>query len=310
MRRPNLLLIPALVLFLPLWLGAQQLPLPGMIRTTDHLWNPALAGHPGEWGAHANYQQSWLGFDGAPVTAIAGGQVNLQKQNMALAGDILYDKTGPLSFAGLAVAYKYQFNIAFLDDDDRLSIGILGTLGQRRYDPTQAKLSDSADPLVTGSSGGQFDVNAGVGVIYRTVADDDLDKSHFFLGMAANQLVPANLSFNDASPYGQRVHANAVLGWRTARYLWFDHTFWLNYADSRLYNLGYQFRIENPDVFWAGLNLNTSLNFGLETGVILDGDWINADQFRIGALAAYNIGANGSNQGFSLMANFEIVKAF
>ena len=92
--------------------------------------------------------------------------------------------------------------------------------------------------------------------------------------------------------------------------LYFDHTFWLNYADASLFNLGYQFRIENPDAFWAGLNLNSSLNFGLETGVILDGSWANADQFRIGALATYNVGATGSNQGFSLAVNFELVKSF
>ena len=295
---------------LPLLVQAQQLPLPGMIRTTDCLWNPALAGHPGEWGAHANYQQSWLGFDGAPVTGIVGGSINLEDYRMGLAADILYDQTGPLRFTGLAVAYKYQFNIGFLDDDDRLSIGILGNLGQRRYDPSQAKVSDQVDPLLTGDAGSQFNVNAGAGILYRTVADDDLDESHFFVGLGANQLVPYNLSFNDASPYGNRIHANAVLGWRTGRYLYFDHTFWLNYADVNLYNLAYQFRIENPDVFWAGLNLNSSLNFGLESGVILDGSWANADQFRIGALGMYNIGVNGSNQGFSFAVNFELVRSF
>lgn len=295
---------------LPLLVQAQQLPLPGMLRTTDYLWNPALAGHPGEWGAHANYQQSWLGFDGAPVTGIVGGSINLEDYRMGLAADILYDQTGPLRFTGLAVAYKYQFNIGFLDDDDRLSIGILGTLGQRRYDASQAKVSDQVDPLLTGDAGSQFDFNAGAGIVYRTVADDDLDDSHFFVGLGAGQLVPSNLSFNDASPYGNRVHANAVLGWRTAKYLYFDHTFWLNYADINLYNLGYQFRIENPDVFWAGLNLNSSLNFGLESGVILDGSWANADQFRIGALGTYNIGVNGANQGFSFAVNFELVRSF
>ncbi|MCF8237989.1 MAG: PorP/SprF family type IX secretion system membrane protein [Saprospiraceae bacterium] len=299
-----------LVLTLPLCLAAQQLPLPGMIRTTDYLWNPAMAGHPGEWGAHANYQQSWLGFDGAPVTALVGGAVNMKKFNMALAGDILFDQTGPLRFTGISVAYKYQFNPGLLDDDDRFSIGLLGTLGQRRYDASQAKVSDQIDPLLTSDAGSQFDFNAGAGILYRTVADDDLDKSHFFVGVAASQLIPTNLSFNDASPYGNRIHGNAVLGWRTARYLYFDHTLWLNYADAKLFNLGYQFRIENPDAFWAGLNLNSSLNFGLESGVILDGSWANADQFRIGALASYNIGANGSNQGFSFAANFELVKLF
>ncbi len=299
-----------LALAFPFSLVAQQLPLPGMIRTTDYLWNPAMAGHPGEWGAHANYQQSWLGFEGAPVTALVGGAVNLEDYNMALAGDILFDQTGPLRFTGLSIAYKYQLNPGFLDDDDRVSFGILATLGQRRYDPSQAKVSDQIDPLLTGDAGGQFDVNAGAGILYRTVADDDLDESHFFVGMAASQLIPTSLSFNEASPYGNRVHGNAVLGWRTANYLYFDHTFWLNYADANLFNLGYQFRIENPDAFWAGLNLNSSLNFGLETGVILDGSWANADQFRIGALAAYNVGATGSNQGFSLAANFELVKLF
>lgn len=308
MTRSLILLVALLVI--PAFLVAQQLPLPGMIRTTDYLWNPALAGHPGEWGAHANYQQSWLGFEGAPITALVGGTMNWKKKNMALAGDILFDQTGPLRFTGLSVAYKYQLNPGFLDDDDRISFGILGTLGQRRYDATQAKVSDQVDPLLTGEAGGQFDFNAGAGILYRTVPDDDLDEDHFFAGFAASQLIPTKLSFNDASPYGNRVHGNAILGWRTANYLYFDHTFWLNYANASLFNLGYQFRIENPDAFWAGLNLNSSLNFGLETGVILDGSWANADQFRIGALATYNVGATGSNQGFSLAVNFELVKLF
>ena len=110
-----------------------------MIRTTDYFWNPALAGHPGEWGAHANYQQSWLGFEGAPITALVGGTMNWKKKNMALAGDILFDQTGPLRFTGLSVAYKYQLNPGFLDDDDRISFGILGTLGQRGMMPLRPR---------------------------------------------------------------------------------------------------------------------------------------------------------------------------
>lgn len=298
-----------LPLFLVLLLQGQQIPLPGMLRTTDYLWNPALAGHPGAWGAHATYNQQWVGFDGAPITAIVGGHMNFHRDRMALAGDIIYDATGPLTFAGLAVAYKYQINPVLFSDNDRLSFGILGTLGQRRYDATKARVSDSFDPLLNGEAASSFDVNAGAGILYRSVPDDRLHRSHFFAGFGASRLVPNTLSLDNA-PFGNRIHGNAVLGWRHARYLYLDHTLWLNYADAGLYNLGYQFRIENPDAFWAGLNLNSNFTVGLESGLILDGEWLQAEQFRIGILAAYNAGRLGTHQGFSYGINFEVVKGF
>ena len=245
-----------------------------------------------------------------PVTALVGGHVNFDRYNMGLAADIMYDATGPLTFTGASIAYKYQISPGIFNDDDRISFGILGIIGQRRYDATQAQVSDINDPLLTGDASSQMDFNAGVGILYRSVADDDLDEPHFFIGLAANRLLPTSLSFNDASPYGNRIHGNAVVGWRTGRYFFFDHTFWTNYADASIYNIGYQFRMENPDAFWAGLNLNTNLTFGLESGIILDGSWANADQFRIGALAGYNIGRYGSNQGFSFAVSFELVDPF
>ncbi len=307
--KKSLYILPLLV-FITSNVWGQQIPLPGTIRATDHLWNPAFAASVGQWGAHATYNQQWLGFDGAPVTGIVGGHMSFDDNRMGLAGDIIYDATGPLTFVGVSVAYKYQINPAILGDHDRLSFGILGSIGQRRFDATRSKVSDSVDPLLSGETASTMDFNAGAGIMYRTVPDNRLYKSHFFIGAGASRLLPYNLSFNDASPYGNRLHGNAVLGWRSANALYLDHTLWFNYADASLYNLGYQFRVENPDVFWAGLNLNTNFSFGLETGMILDGSWLNAEQFRIGALALYNIRPNGSNQGFSLGINFELVKEF
>jgi type IX secretion system PorP/SprF family membrane protein len=294
---------------LPLLGFGQQIPLPGVLRTTDYLWNPALAGHPGAWGAHATYNQQWLGFDGAPVTGIVGGHRNFHRDRMALAGDIIYDATGPLTFAGLAIAYKYQINPVIFSDHDRLSFGILGTLGQRRFDGSRSKVSDAVDPLLSGEAASSFDVNAGAGILYRSVPDNRLYKSHFYAGLGASRLVPTRLALDNA-PFGNRIHGNAVLGWRHARDLYLDHTMWLNYADGSLYNLAYQFRLENPDAFWAGLNLNSNFTIGLETGLILDGGWLQAEQFRIGALAAYNAGRLGTYQGFSFGIHFEVVKDF
>ena len=45
----------------------------------------------------------------------------------------------------------------------------------------------------------QFNVNAGAGILYRTVADDDLDEVTLLRRTGCqSQLVPYNLSFNDA----------------------------------------------------------------------------------------------------------------
>lgn len=290
-------------------LCGQQLPLPGVVRVTDHLWNPAFTGQSGPWGAHATYAQQWIGFDGAPVTAIVGGHKHLDGDRMAVGANMMYDVTGPVSFAGLAIAYKYQINPNLFTDQDRLAFGILGTLGMRRYDPTTARVNDVQDPLLSGEAVGSFDVNAGVGILYRTVPDNRLYKSHFYAGLGASKLIPNKLSFGETS-YGNRIHANAVAGWRTARDLYLDHIFWLNYADADLFNVSYQFRLENPDVFWAGLLMNSNLTFGIESGMILDGSWLQAEQFRIGAMASYSLGKFGTYQGFNLGINFELVKEF
>lgn len=297
-----------LLLLLPILVEAQQIPLPGILRTTDYLWNPAFAGSPGRWGGHASYNQQWIGFEGAPVTTLVGGHVNFKDYGMGLAADIIYDATGPLTFAGLAFAYRYQINPGLFTDEDRLSFGLSGVLGQRRFDPTRAKVSDANDPYLSGEAATSLDVNAGAGILYRTVTEDRLHRSHFFAGLGVSRLIPNQLMLNSSVPFGNRIHGNAVAGWRTARDLYFDHTMWVLWADPNLYNVSYQFKVESPEVFWAGLNLSTNFNFGLESGVILDGSWINADEFRIGAMANYHVAPSGAGQGLSMGIYFEVVR--
>lgn len=303
-------LIILLFMVSSLAIQAQQIPLPGIMRTADYLWNPALVGSSGLWGVHAGHTQQWIGFDGAPATTLAGGHRNLTDYNMAFGGDLIYDATGPLTFVGVAGAYRYQINTRWINMDDQVSFGLSANVGQRRFDATRAKLSDGQDPYLSSESASSLDFNAGAGVLYRSVADDRLHKSHFFVGAGASRLIPNRLNLDENTPFGNRIHANAVVGWRTAGYYMLDHTFWMNFAENNLYNLAYQFRFENPDVFWAGLNLNTNFNFGLESGVILDGSWMNAQQFRIGALANYHIKPRGVSQGFSMGIVFEVVREF
>lgn len=296
-------LVIYILLFIPMMLSAQQYPITNTLRHAEFMWNPAMTGVNEQAEIGVSLRQQWLGFAGAPTTGLLAGQKTLSKSNMGFGGVITFDKTGPLSFVGINAAYNYKFSLN-LNDDDQLSIGLLASAGQYRYDGSLAKVSDIDDDLLINAASTQFNFNAGVGVFYSSVPDYKQNESNFYFGIGAPQLLPSKLSFSGNSnevKLKRSLHANAIAGFKLANDEFFtEHTAWLNYADAKLYNLSYQFKFEQIDAFWASMYINTNFTTGVNCGFIWKNDLFKDNgQLRIGIAGMYNLSTNGRYQGFS-----------
>lgn len=292
-----------ILLLSPFFAFAQQYPITNSLRQTEFIWNPAMTGINERAEIGVSYRQQWLGFAGAPVTGILSGQKTLSRMNMGFGGALMFDRTGPLTFIGVNGAYNYKFSLQF-NDDDQLSIGVLASAGQYRYDGNLAKVADSGDELVIGAQSSQFNFNAGVGVFYSSVPDSKQNESNFYFGVAAPQLLPSKLSFTGNSnevKLKRSLHGNIVGGFKIANESYYtEHTGWLNYADAKLYNLSYQFKFEQIDQFWGALYINTNFTAGLNCGFIWKNDMFGENgQLRVGIAGLYNLSTNGQYQGFS-----------
>ncbi len=76
-------------------------------------FNPAYAGSHGASIGTANiqYRNQWIGFEGAPTTLMAGGEINLMKDKVGLGVTIYNENIGVESRNEIATNYAYRIKL-------------------------------------------------------------------------------------------------------------------------------------------------------------------------------------------------------
>ncbi|MEN0002602.1 MAG: PorP/SprF family type IX secretion system membrane protein [Bacteroidota bacterium] len=293
-----LYLLTIALLFLGISLSAQQLPYSSAFYDNGFAWNPGMTAHWNYLEVGANYRQQWFGFEGAPRTALARFQFPFVNLNMAAGAVLMHDVTGPLTHTSAMLTYAYRLRVG---DDAQLSLGISGTMGQFRIDPTNVKAKDPGDQLILNGEDTDFQFNAGVGLFFTSTADYRDDYSHFYAGIAAQQLLPNELKFDGASDlanFQRELHGNAVIGYRNiSDYsdLIVDPSVWVNFVgDVFLVTANLKFELQR--VFWLGAVAASDGTMGVQGGFIKElGDGL----LRIGMMGNFNLNSDlGSDQGF------------
>jgi type IX secretion system PorP/SprF family membrane protein len=283
---------------------AQQRPYYTQYIMNNYIINPAVAGIENYWDVKASHRVQWVGLQDAPVTTYITAHGRLKKdpyQSTSATGfrakgmnprgeaywrdytaaephhgvgfTMLNDKTGPLNRFAAYGTYSYHLG---LSPTTNLSAGV--SVGFTNLSLDAAKLNfgnTTVDPAVASS-----------GVINRLKPDISaglwLYSKDYFVGLAAQQIIPQNVAFSDNTvslTQGKLVpHLFLSAGYRLTisddfnllpsmlvRYisplpLGFDINAKLQYQDFLW--AGTSYRYKDGFAAMVGLNLSNTLNIG------------------------------------------------
>jgi type IX secretion system PorP/SprF family membrane protein len=284
--------------------SAQQRPYYTQYIMNNFIINPAVAGIENYWDAKASHRLQWVGLQDAPVTTYftihgplkksdydresatsfhASGEnprgeaywkdYTAPEPHAGVGFTIINDKTGPLNRFAMYGTYAYHVG---LTSTTSLSGGISAGFTNMSLDASKLNFGTiSVDPAV-GSSG----------VINRIKPDISaglwLYSKDYFLGIAAQQIIPEQIAFSDNTVYVQNgkllPHIFISAGYRIQlsddvsflpstliRYvtplpLGFDVNVKFQYQD--LIWLGASYRYQDGFAGMAGINLNRNINIG------------------------------------------------
>lgn len=290
----------AAIALLPAMSQAQQLPDRTPFSDVSFVWNPAMTAVWDYWELAANYRQQWVGFEDAPRTASLALQYPFPKVNTSIGGFFIHDETRPLqsNIVGFNYAYKLKPQRR---KGGQLSLGLSATLQQFTIDGLDIVVTDDDDNALPRGELSAIVPNASVGVFYTSYARGDFDKSFFFVGLAANQLLPSDLKFKasgSVANFKRAIHANATLGYRAVKEgTFFEPSIWLNYSANNIFDANLSIKMERQDAFWAAVTYNTNQTLAVQLGYILVKGLPKDAAMRIGALGSYNIGSFGQARG-------------
>ena len=295
-------------------LFAQQRPHYTQYIVNSFILNPAIAGIENYTDVKVSHRHQWVGLDGAPVTSYLTIQGPLKKNDYdretvttihppdenpighanwkengvtdphhGIGFTLLNDRTGPLNRFSITGSYAYHLPIG---ESINLSGGI--SLGIQNMGLNAQKLDfgsvNPIDPSVYGSGSLNKllpDINAG---LY-------LYSSNYFVGLAAQNIVPSKLSYADNSvkmiqgnliPHlflsaGYRfmldddisLLPSVMLKYITPLPIGFDFNAKLQYRDFIW--LGSSYRVKDGFAAMLGVNLNSSFNFGYSYDITTSG---------------------------------------
>jgi type IX secretion system PorP/SprF family membrane protein len=283
---------------------AQQRPYYTQYIMNNYIINPAVAGIENYWDVKASHRVQWVGLQDAPVTTYITAHGRLKKdpyQSSTATGfrakglnprgeaywrdytaaephhgvgfTMLNDKTGPLNRFAAYGTYSYHLG---LSPTTNLSAGISAGFTNLSLDASKLNFGNTTvDPAVASS-----------GVINRLKPDISaglwLYSKNYFVGLAAQQIIPQNVSFSDNTVIltkGKLVpHLFLSAGYRLSlsddfnllpsmliRYisplpLGFDINAKLQYQDFLW--AGTSYRYKDGFAAMVGLNLSNTLNIG------------------------------------------------
>jgi type IX secretion system PorP/SprF family membrane protein len=296
---PYFIMAGFMLLLQPSW--AQQKPHYTQYILNQYILNPALTGIENYTDIKLSHRHQWVGIEDAPVTSyftihtplgkkdqrVTATSLNIEGENPrgssywdrysaaephhGLGLQVINDRTGPINNLSAYVTYAYHMGIS-----EKTSISAGFGAGFNRISLDGSKLDITpVDPAVYNSgilNSMKPDLSAG---LY-------LYSSDFFIGISAQQIMPAKIDFSNGAvqtDYNKKVpHMFATAGYRflvgedvnvtpsvMVKYLrniptQFDVNTKIQYRDIAWIGGGYRYQ----DGFNAmvGFNLSNTMNFG------------------------------------------------
>ncbi len=299
------LLLLWLLLLTCVMVTAQQRPYYTQYIMNNYIINPAVAGIENYWDVKASHRLQWVGLQDAPVTTYFTIHGPLKKSDYdresatsfhasgsnprgeaywqdytapephhGIGFTMLNDRTGPLNRFAAYGTYAYHMS---LSPRTSLSMGVSAGITNMSLDASKLNFGTgtTVDPAVASS-----------GVINRLKPDISaglwLYSRDYFLGVAAQQIIPQQIAFSDNTVYLQNgkllPHLFISAGYRMQlsddvsflpsaliRYIsplpiGFDLNGKFQYQD--LLWAGASYRYQDGFAAMVGINLNRNINIG------------------------------------------------
>ena len=254
-----------LILWLSVWVmlgwtaSAQQIPISTIFVENPFAFNPAVAGSDNGFKLRMNNRLQWLGFGDAPTTNLLSAYGPHKIRNIGYGGNIMYDKTGPVSTLKLSGGFATNFAI---DSDIRVSLGLNIGFLQYRADGTQFDFGDDVEdqkaPHAVMSS---FQPDAGTGVyVYHY---------DWYVGLSAQQLFNNDIKFSNVDGENSKrnrliPHLYGLAGYRFTMVSNFviEPSILLRQVVSGPFQLDLSGRVIYNEQIWGGLSVrNTFKSF-------------------------------------------------
>lgn len=281
--------------------NAQQLPYISQFSDSRSIWNPAATALDHNIHTDLHMRQQWLGFDGAPTSGYASAGYPLVDYNMSGGLSLIFDKTGPVQKAGAEINYAYKLRNIFTRDA-QLSIGIGAGLQQYSYDPSNAVVNDTEDPLATGGKVSSLFPSVKAGFFFTSNPKKFDGGNVFYMGGSFTQVYAGDILSGGVDQERYR-HIFFEVGTRIqGRDSYLEPSIMFNYTNPELATIVTTVRYELKDAFWAGLGYSTASDMSIQGGFILPDAGSRDSQLRLGALANYGIHDRASEFGLGFEA--------
>lgn len=294
--------------------SAQQLTERSPFSENSFIWNPAMTAPWDYWEMGVNYRQEWMGFQDAPTTATLQVQYPFERENMSLGGFFIHDNASPVTLNSAGFAYAYRMQLDRRRGGRQLSIGLNATLSHIYVNALEIVVNDQDDVVLPSGENNKISPNLGFGVFYTSYSRDEFDRTFFFGGLAVNQVLPLSVILDDfggSANLMRTMHGNIILGTRIVNGdIYIQPAAWVNYSAPNIIEANLNFKLEQRDAFWGGLNYSTTQTLSLQAGMILNNDFTKDGTLRIGTSGSFNLGQFGKFRGmgfeFYLAYQFEL----
>ena len=296
-------IIYTLVLFLGFTgLYGQQLPLRTSFTANSFIWNPAMTAPESYWEMNVTHRREWTGFEDAPTTTLAAVQYPVWKHHLSVGGYFMNDKINPIVANSLGGTFAYKLELG--RQRNILSLGILAVINHFFVDGNDIQVLDDGDTAIPAAENTAFAPNVGFGIYYTTNPIAYQRKNLFFFGVAANQLIPSSLTFDNENLTGstadlkRSIHGNAMIGGRIyGKNFIFEPSLWVNYSAANLFNVHLNAKMEKSGGFWVAFDLASNQTLAFQIGTVYNKGLIKDGAIRMGIQAALNLGSLASVTG-------------
>ncbi len=278
--------------------NAQQLPLYTNYLLNGYAYNPALAGVKPYLQANISYRSQWVGFEGAPTTAVLSlcGPVKKIK-NAGIGALLMSDNSGLLNATSGYLSFAYQVK---LTKKMKLGVGLSAGIKQFRVQLYDVRAYDAGDELLTGNilTANVFDANAGI-YMYN---------DNFFMGISSLQMFNNKITWKN--PIGSVTpHYYLVAGYnihlkKNNNDFVIQPSILIKYNSPTPVQPEYNLKLIVKEMFWAGFSYRTNDAVAALFGVTLIKklNIAYSYDFSISTIRKYNQGSH------EIMLNYNFIK--
>ncbi len=173
---------------------AQQEAVNSQFMMNKLMINPGYAGYKEAPNLTFVHRSQWIGFKGAPMSTVIGFDMPLKKNELAVGGNLFFDKLGPTSRIGLYGDFAYRTR---LSNRATLSWGATVSLDVYQANLTDLTLSsdyyNQQDDAFANNVKGLLLPNAGFGAYY-------FKKDHY-IGLSCPKMIRPKLEKRNSPLY-------------------------------------------------------------------------------------------------------------